>query len=125
MTNILVVDDDQEIGFMIKLILEHKGFEVSILERAENLEEFISKDNFDLLILDMLIAGVKGTDVCTTLKSDPRTAQLPILMITAFPDSEKICLDAGADNFLSKPFEMKDLISKIDSSLSKSGLRPN
>lgn len=111
-----MVDDDQEIGFMLKLILEHRGFSVTVLERAENLEEIILRDNFDLIVLDMLIAGTKGTDVCTVLKSHPKIKSIPILMITAFPDSEKICLEAGADEFLSKPFEMKDLISKINSS---------
>lgn len=115
MNKILVVDDDQEIGFMLKLILEHKGFSVSLLERAENLEEIILQDNFSLIILDMLIAGKKGTDVCALLKSNPKITHIPILMITALPDIEKICLEAGADNFLSKPFEITDLISKINS----------
>ncbi|MDO8965041.1 PleD family two-component system response regulator [Algoriphagus sp.] len=114
MDKVLVVDDDQEIGFMLKLILEHRGFSVTVLERAENLEEIILRDNFDLIVLDMLIAGTKGTDVCTVLKSHPKIKSIPILMITAFPDSEKICLEAGADEFLSKPFEIKDLISKIN-----------
>lgn len=114
MNKILVVDDDHEIGFMLKLILEHRGFSVSLLERAENLEEIILKDNFMLIILDMLIAGTKGTDICKVLKSNPKITHIPILMITAFPDSEKICLEAGANNFLPKPFEMKELISKIN-----------
>lgn len=89
MDKVLVVDDDQEIGFMLKLILEHRGFSVTVLERAENLEEIILRDNFDLIVLDMLIAGTKGTDVCTVLKSHPKIKSIPILMITAFPDSEK------------------------------------
>jgi DNA-binding response OmpR family regulator len=115
MNRILVVDDDQEIGFMLKLILEHQGFSVALLERAENLEEIILKDNFKMIILDMLIAGTLGTEVCAVLKSNPAISHIPILMITAFPDSEKICIDAGADNFLSKPFEMKELFSKVNS----------
>jgi DNA-binding response OmpR family regulator len=114
MDKILVVDDDQEIGYMLKLILEHRGFSVSVQERAENLEELILKNKFVLIILDMLIAGTKGTDVCTLLKSNPKIKSIPILMITALPDSEKICLGAGADGFLAKPFEIKDLISKIN-----------
>lgn len=115
MNRILVVDDDQEIGFMLKLILEHQGFSVALLERAENVAEVIIKDNFKLIILDMLIAGTLGTEVCAVLKNNPAISHIPILMITAFPDSEKICLDAGADNFLSKPFEMKELFSKVNS----------
>jgi DNA-binding response OmpR family regulator len=114
MQKILVVDDDQEIGLMLKLILEHHGFSVSICERAENLEEIILKNNFSLIMLDMLIAGIKGTDVCAQLKSNPHIANIPIMMVTALPGTENICLAAGADDFLSKPFEMTDLISKIN-----------
>jgi DNA-binding response OmpR family regulator len=119
MKNILVVDDDQEIGFMLKLMLEHRGFSVSLSEVAENLEDIITKNNIDVIILDMLIAGVKGTDVCEKLKSDPQVSGIPILMITALPDSEKTCRDAGADGFLSKPFEMDSLLSKINELLKK------
>lgn len=115
MNRILVVDDDQEIGFMLKLILEHQGYSVALLDRAENVAEIILNDNFRLIILDMLIAGILGTEVCAILKKNPAISHIPILMITAFPDSEKICIDAGADNFLSKPFEMKELFSKINS----------
>jgi DNA-binding response OmpR family regulator len=114
MQKILVVDDDQEIGFMLKLMLEHKGFSVTICERAENLEEIILQNNFSLIILDMLIAGIKGTDVCALLKSNLEIACIPVIMVTALPDSEKICLEAGADDFLPKPFEMGDLVSKIN-----------
>jgi DNA-binding response OmpR family regulator len=107
MNKILVVDDDQEIGNMLKLILEHKGFSVSVFDRAENLEGIILQDNFDLIILDMLIAGTKGTDVCSVLKCNPEIKSIPILMITALPDSEKTCLRAGADVFFSKTIRNK------------------
>ncbi len=112
--NILVVDDDQEIGFMFKLMLEHKGFWVIVSERAEQLEDIIIRHSINIIILDMLIAGVKGTDVCMRLKSNPATAGVPIIMVTALPECEKICLQAGANSFLAKPFEMADLISKIN-----------
>jgi DNA-binding response OmpR family regulator len=123
MNSILVVDDDQEIGFMLKLMLEHRGYAVTVLERAENLPDLIVQNNFNLVILDMLIAGVKGTDVCAQLKSDPRIAHIPIMMITALPDSEKICSAAGANDFLSKPFEMVEMVAKINLLISKTALR--
>lgn len=112
--NILVVDDDQEIGFMLKLMLEHKGFSVTVSERAELLEDIIIRHSINIIILDMLIAGAQGTDICAKLKGNGATANIPIIMVTALPDCEKICLQAGASGFLAKPFEMADLISKIN-----------
>ena len=111
---ILVVDDDQEIGFMMKMMLEHKGYTVFVLERADRVEATITGHNIDLVILDMLIAGVKGTDVCVRLKANPNTMGVPVIMVTALPNIEKIFREAGADDFLSKPFEMLGLISKIN-----------
>jgi DNA-binding response OmpR family regulator len=111
---ILVVDDDQEIGFMMKLMLEHKGYSVIIEERAERTEEILRNHSVDLVILDMLIAGVKGTDVSVRLKNNAATANIPIMMITALPDAEQTCREAGADDFIYKPFEMQHLLSKIN-----------
>lgn len=118
-TAILVVDDDESVGFMIKMMLEYKGYTVVIAQTAENLEEIIVQNNIGLIILDMLIANVKGTDVCMALKSNPATANIPAIMMTALPDIEKICKDAGADDFISKPFEMTAFIEKINSFIKK------
>jgi len=112
-TSILVVDDDEEIGFMVKLMLEHKGFSVVVLERDEHIETTIRDKEVDLIILDMLIAGVLGTDICARLKNNDAFANLPIIISTALPDAEHLCTEAGANDFLAKPFEMEDLISKI------------
>jgi DNA-binding response OmpR family regulator len=116
---ILVVDDDEEIGFMLKLMLEHKGFSVIILQRVEQTEKVLKNNKVDLVILDMLIAGEKGTDLCIQLKNNPATSRLPVMMITALPDAETICALAGADDFLSKPFEMDEIISKVNYLLNK------
>jgi DNA-binding response OmpR family regulator len=115
---ILVVDDDESIGFMLKLMLEHKGFLVIIAERAEGLQYIIAANNISLVILDMLIADVKGTDVCAELKSKPATAHLPVIMMTALPGIEKECQNAGADDFIAKPFEMNIFLAKINKLIS-------
>ncbi|MBC7868344.1 MAG: response regulator [Gloeobacteraceae cyanobacterium ES-bin-316] len=115
---ILVVDDDPEIGFMLKMMLEHKGFDVTVLQRAEATADTVKENEIDLVILDMLIAGIMGTDVCRALKANPATALLPVLMITALPDAEKVCMPAGADAVLSKPFEMSELVTNVHTLLS-------
>ena len=111
--NILVVDDDPDIGTMLKMMLEYKGYAVTLLSNANQTEQQLSNGVTDLVILDMLIAGTNGTDVCRSIRSNPPSAQVPVLMISALPDARKVCLDAGANDFISKPFEMKELLSRI------------
>jgi len=111
---ILVVDDDAEIGLVLKLILEHKGFKVLLLQKAQEVENMISRHSIDLIILDMLIGGIKGTDVCAALKSNSNTLSIPVIMMTALPDAEQVCKEAGANGFLTKPFEIDSLIAKIN-----------
>ncbi len=111
--NILVVDDDPDIGTMLKMMLEYKGYAVTLLSNAGKTEQQLSNEVTDLVILDMLIAGTNGTDVCRSIRSNPLSAGVPVLMISALPDARKVCIDAGANDFISKPFEMKELLSRV------------
>lgn len=111
---ILVLDDDPDIGTMIKMMLEYKGYSVTVSERAEQANEVLKTDGFELIIMDMLLSGVNGTDLCSEFKSNPSIASIPIIMISAHPNAKEICLQAGADEFISKPFDMQDILSKID-----------
>lgn len=117
--NILVVDDDPDIGSMLKMMLEYKGYEVTLLSNASKTEQQLRNQLADLVILDMLIAGTNGTDVCRSIKSNPLSARVPVLMISALPDARKTCIDAGANNFISKPFEMQDLLTKVSNLVQK------
>jgi DNA-binding response OmpR family regulator len=112
---ILIVDDDQEIGLMLKIMLEHKGYSVIILNNAENLHQALANNSVDVIILDMLIAGLKGDEICASLKQDSATAHYPVMIMTAMPDVEILCRQAGANEFIAKPFEMDILIAKINS----------
>jgi DNA-binding response OmpR family regulator len=111
---ILVLDDDPDIGIMIKIMLEYKGYSVILTDRADKAEDIIRTNNINLLIMDMLLSGVNGTDVCTALKQNSHTASIPIMMISAHPNAQQVCIDAGANDFISKPFDMQDLIARID-----------
>lgn len=112
-TKILVVDDDSGIGEMLKTLLEFYGYEVTVTENPDKTEALILEKNIDLVMLDMLISGVNGTDVCARLRQDERTADTPVLMMSALHDAGPKCKNAGADDFLAKPFEMSELTSKI------------
>src|SRR6185503_15684593 len=97
---ILVVDDDPDISMMLKLMLEYKGYSVIILERAKEVVETIREHSISVVIIDMLLSGVSGTDVCAEIRRNYTTADCPILMISAHPNAKKICLDGGADDFI-------------------------
>ncbi len=119
---ILVVDDDSGIGEMLKTLLEFYGYEVVVTEQPEETEEIILKQDIDLVMLDMLISGVNGTDVCTRLRDNKPTENIPVLMMSALHDAGEKCRKAGANDFIAKPFEMDDLIEKIDKVLKKAKL---
>ena len=118
-TSILVVDDDPDISMMLKLMLEFKGFDVRITERPNETYNILQKDSFDLVIMDMLLSGVNGTDICAELKKNDTTSGIPLIMISAHPNAREICLQAGADDFISKPFDMQDILAKISKLVKK------
>lgn len=112
-TKILVVDDDSGIGEMLQMLLEMNGYEAVVSEKPEETERNIIAHDIDLVLLDMLISGVNGTDVCTRVRSDENTKNVIILMMSALHDAGKKCKAAGADDFIAKPFEMDVLLGKI------------
>ena len=114
-SNILVVDDDQDIGTMLKMMLEYKGYDVTVINRADQTYHILSSNKIDLVILDMLIADIYGTDVCIQLRKNTATAHLPVIMISALPDARQDCIMAGANDFISKPFEMQEILSMVRS----------
>ncbi|HEX6171019.1 MAG TPA: response regulator [Chitinophagaceae bacterium] len=110
---ILVLDDDPDICIMIKMVLDYYGYDAMDAENEETATRIISSNHVDLLIMDMLLSGVDGTDICRRLKLDKQTSSIPILMFSAHPTAKETCLAAGADDFISKPFEMNDMMEKI------------
>jgi DNA-binding response OmpR family regulator len=110
---VLVVDDDYVICMILRKMLQSKGFEVVVLENPALMDDLLNNLNIDLVILDMIMPGISGIDLCTRLKKDNSTAHISVIMISALEDAEKICLDAGADDFISKPFDMNRLFTKI------------
>lgn len=110
---ILVVDDDPDIGSMIKMMLEFKGYEATVMDRAEKVAASLSDTSVDLIIMDMLLSGINGVDICKTIKDNPATGQIPVIMISAHPNAKEICMNAGADDFVSKPFDMDDMLGRV------------
>lgn len=114
---ILIIDDNEDIVNMMKLMLQMKGYEVSAQMNITLLEESINKSFPDLIIMDMLLSGADGRIVCQSLKRNVEYKQIPVLMISAHPSARKECLDAGADAFLEKPFDMQEFFTAVNQSL--------
>jgi CheY-like chemotaxis protein len=110
---ILVADDDPAIVESTILILEEFGYEVDSTIDGQTIYK-MEKDLPDLLLLDIWMSGQDGRDICKYLKSDIATKHIPIIMISASRDVARSARDAGANDFLAKPFDMDELINKIE-----------
>ena len=122
-TKILILDDDPDICTMIKMVLEYHGFIATDVDNEELANKILSSQHIDLIIMDMLLSGIDGTDICRRIKKDPAKNVIPILMFSAHPTARETCLAAGADDFIPKPFEMNELISRVKSLIEKKGIR--
>lgn len=109
---ILVADDDADILFVLKLMLELKGYAVELADDEEKIYS-LAANKPDLLLLDIWMGNYDGREICQKLKNDPSTSSLPVILISASGDIEQSAKDAGADDFVAKPFEQADLLQKI------------
>lgn len=110
---VLIVDDDEGIIDALSLILEDEGFTVKTVNKGEQAIEQVEKFKPNVLLLDLLMSGYDGRDICKQLKQDPQTQTVPVIMISAHPSARQGALDAGADDFLAKPFETSELLERI------------
>jgi DNA-binding response OmpR family regulator len=110
---ILVVDDDEDIADMMEMILENQGYSVNTIIRAEEVLG-IKEDLPNLILLDIWMSGVDGRDICRHLKNQPLTKHIPIILISANRDIEEIAKTAGANDFICKPFDMDELLEKVE-----------
>lgn len=115
---VLVADDDPAILEVITLILEDAGYDVKTTTNGHT-EKFAQEYLPDLILLDIWMAGTDGKNICKSLKAEKLTKHIPITMISAHKDTEKIAKEAGADSFLAKPFDMKDLLRNVATYTSK------
>ena len=113
---ILVVDDDPDIVLFLQEMLEEEGYTIVTARNGEEVQQLAS-DQPDLILLDMLISGSDGRELARLLKSRAETSNIPILMFSAHPGAEEATYACGADDFLAKPFEVDELIAKVEQSL--------
>ena len=111
-SKILVIDDDTSTLEIIFLVLHNAGFEVTIDSKADL--GFLDKGDLpDLIIIDNNLGGRSGGEICKQLKENIYVKHIPVILTSAMEDLEQLALEATADDFLSKPFDMKSLFEKI------------
>jgi|SRR5690606_18239953 len=119
MNKILLVEDDHYLGIILNDQLELHGFEVNLLRIPGKAVENLQEDNFDLVIMDKLLNGVDGTDVCKSIRNTKGISNTPILMMSGFDGAREMCLAAGATNFIAKPFEVEGFLQSIEVTINK------
>jgi len=115
MKQIFVVEDEQDLVELLTYNLEKEGFRVLSCLRGDEALKKIPEKTPDLVLLDLMLPGADGITVCKTLKADPRTSRIPIVMLTAKgEESDKIVgLELGADDYIAKPFSVKELVARL------------
>jgi DNA-binding response OmpR family regulator len=115
MKRILIVDDDLAILDAMEMMLQDAGYEtVTSTRGGEHIEQAIGDNPPHLIILDILLSGHDGRLICKRLKGQQATRHIPVILVSAHPDAEKTALEAGADDFLEKPFNIDDLLGKVE-----------
>ena len=110
---VLVVDDDQEMRDSLGNLLEGEGYEVILGSNGEEAIELAEKENPQVILLDFEMPGIDGIEACKRLKSGEKTASIPIIMITAYKNKKPDAIEAGADDFVNKPFDPTELSIRI------------
>jgi diguanylate cyclase (GGDEF)-like protein len=116
---VLVVDDDVDIARFIEVNLRLEGFDVVLAHDGEQALEVIAEELPDLALLDVMMPRIDGVELCRRLRSDPLTASLPVIMLTAksLSADKVVGLTAGADDYIIKPFDTLELVARVRSTL--------
>lgn len=112
---ILVVDDERDLVDIVSINLRREQYDVVTALDGESACEIARRDVPDLVILDLMLPGISGLEVCRRLRGEPRTATVPILMLTAKGEETDavIGLSQGADDYVRKPFGVKELMARV------------
>jgi len=120
MNKILLVEDDHYLGIILNDQLELHGYEVNLLRFPNQAVENLQQDNFDMVIMDKLLSGIDGTQVCKAIRNTEGISNTPILMMSGMDGARQVCLAAGATNFIPKPFEIDEFLESIEATINMS-----
>jgi two-component system response regulator MtrA len=116
---VMVVDDDQDLAEMLSIVLTGAGMEVNLVNRGDQVMDLFNSHTPDLVLLDVMLPGIDGIEVCKIIREN---SMVPIVMLTAKGDTQDVVLglEAGADDYMVKPFKPQELVARINTRLRRS-----
>lgn len=109
---ILIVDDEAGITESLSFFLDSEGYEVTTMRDGKGVRT-LSRNAPDLILLDILLSGDDGREICKYLKSKDKTRSIPVILMSAHPNLGRTVEESGANDFLAKPFDIDELLRKI------------
>ncbi|MEW6418286.1 MAG: response regulator [Nitrospirota bacterium] len=124
--HIIIVDDEADLVELVSYNLRKEGFVVDSASDGESALSKLRKDKYDLLVLDLMLPGIQGIELCRILRNDPKTDSLPIIMLTAKGEEidRIVGLEIGADDYVTKPFSPRELVARVKAVLRRSIEKP-
>ena len=121
MTTVLVADDDADIRDLVAFKLEQAGYRVVAVADGVQALDAVRADLPDLAVLDLMMPGLSGLDVCAEIRRDAASAHLPVIMLTARVQEQDVALGfaTGADDYVTKPFSPRELLSRVQAVLAR------
>jgi two-component system phosphate regulon response regulator PhoB len=112
---VLIVEDEQDLLELLQFNLSREGYDVTTAATGEEALRAVNRSELDLILLDLMLPAISGLEVCRHLKKDPRTAPIPVIMLTARGEESDIVrgLELGADDYITKPFSPRVLLARI------------
>ena len=124
--HVLVIDDEADLVELVSYNLSKEGFIVESASDGESALQKIKKGKYDLLILDLMLPGIQGIELCRIVRNDPKNSGLPIIMLTAKGEEidRIIGLEMGADDYITKPFSPRELVARVKAVLRRLREKP-
>ena len=116
---ILIIEDDEDILKVLETVLEYNEFGVTAINDTDDILATIEQHQPDLILTDFLLSGMNGGEICQKVKSNKDTCHIPVIVISAYPELAVSFGKFGFDAFINKPFNIGDLVEKIDELLEK------
>ena len=119
MKKVLVLDNDEGVLDVMQEMLNYEGFQVKIIEETDNIFSVIDGFSPNLIILDYILSGINGGEICHQIKANPKTTDVPVIIMSAYPKVLKSLGYYGCDDFIAKPFDLEDIVERIKNLIDK------